>query len=270
MNIWREKGLVFGMYGNFKAGVTSSTLRQYAFRTFIKHVLETELSCIEWGSDIHVPYSDAGKAAEVAAEMALHKLRVSSYGTYYRLGWLHEAGLFDMILDIAQALGAPMLRVWGGGIAGRYVNAEMRRDMICDALEISAAARKSSICVSLEYHQESITDTAENALSFINEVRNGGGENIYLYWQPRPMLGFSENRRELAQILPFLSNIHVQAREGSARLLLREHSARWREYIKIIKDGGGKHDFLLELTKDDRPDFFVEDAKELVGWLEDA
>ena len=269
MSIWRE-GLVFGMYGNFKAGVTSSTLRQYAYRNFIRHVVKTELSCIEWGSDIHVPYSDTGKAAEVAVEMALHKLAVSSYGTYYRLGWLHEASLFDMILDIARTLGAPMLRVWGGGIAGKYVGAEMRREMVGDALEISAAAKKSGISISLEYHQESITDTAENALSFINEVRSGGGENIYLYWQPRPLLGFSENKRELAQVLPFLSNIHVQACEGSARLLLREHSARWREYIKIIKDGGGKHNFLLELTKDDRPDFFIEDAKELAGWLGEA
>jgi sugar phosphate isomerase/epimerase len=254
----------------FKAGVTSATLRQHAFKNFIKHVIKTDLTCIEWGSDIHVPYNEPDKAVDVAAEMKLYNLISSSYASYFRLGWLHENNLFEMVLNVAKILGAPMIRVWGGGIASKHVSAKMRREIIDDALQVAAAARKVNISVALEYHPESIADTPESALDFMHEVRNWGGSNIYLYWQPRPFLDFAENKRQLARMLPFVSNIHVQSQEGNTRFLLWEHMPYWKEYINIIKSGGGRHNFLLEFTKNDDPDFFVEDAKVLVDLLGEA
>jgi sugar phosphate isomerase/epimerase len=217
-----------------------------------------------------VPYGALDKAADVAAEMNLYNLCASSYGTYYRLGWLHEKNLFEMILEIAQILGAPMVRVWGGGMAGRHLNMKMRREMIDDAIKIAAAAKKFNISVSLEYHPESITDTPKSAVDFMNEVRNWGGDNIYLYWQPKPLISFAENKQELLQVLPFLSYIHVRAQEGNIRFLLWEHTSYWQEYIKIIKDSGREHSFLLEFTKDDNAGYFVEDAKVLVDLLAEA
>ncbi|MCL2099939.1 MAG: hypothetical protein FWH24_05850 [Oscillospiraceae bacterium] len=258
------------MNENFKAGVTSSTLRQHAFKNFIKHVIKTDLKCIEWGSDIHVPYNEPDKAADVTAEMKLHNLTASSYGSYYRLGWLHEKNLFEMVLNTAKILEAPMIRVWGGGMAARYLNIKMRREIVDDAIAAAAVARKSHIDLSLEYHPESITATPESALEFMRDVRNWGGSNVYLYWQPNPELDFAQNKKELVRILPYLTNVHVRAQEGKIRFLLSEHSARWREYINIIKDNGKKHIFLLELTRNDNPAYFVEDAKLLVDLLENA
>jgi len=258
------------MHENFTAGVTSATLRQHAFKNFIKHVLRTDLKYIEWGSDIHVPYDAPDKAADVAAEMKPHNLVAASHGSYYRLGWLHEKNMFEMVLNVTKILGAPMIRIWGGGIASKYLNAKMRREIIDDALQISTAAKRANISISLEYHPESIADIPESALDFMHEVRNWGGSNIYLYWQPRPLLDFAENKRQLTKILPFVSNIHVQSQVENTRFLLWEHMMYWKEYINIIKDSGNKHNFLLEFTKDDNPDFFVDDAKVLVDLLENA
>lgn len=255
---------------NFRAGVVSATLRQHAFVNFIKHTMKTKLSCIEWGSDIHVPYDDLNKAADVAAEMKRNNLITSSYGSYYRLGWLHENNLFEMILNTAKILGAPMIRVWGGGMPSKYLNEKMRREIINDAITIAAIAKRDNIDISLEYHPESITDTPKSSLEFIREVRNCGANNVYLYWQAKHSMNFIENKQELVQILPFLSNIHVQAQESNIRFMLAEHRARWKEYINIIKSDGKKHDFLLEFTKNDDPECFVEDAKVLVDLIENA
>jgi hypothetical protein len=178
--------------------------------------------------------------------------------------------MFDMILDTAKILGAPMVRIWGGGMASRYLTVKMRREIIDDALAVAAAAKRENIGVSLEYYPDSITDTPKSALEFMHEVRNWGGSNIYLYWQANPDLNFADNKKELLQILPFLSNIHVLAQEGNMRFLLSEHRARWKEYINIIKSNCNKHDFLLEFTKNDDPLYFVEDAKVLVDLLEKA
>jgi sugar phosphate isomerase/epimerase len=233
-------------------------------------VIKTELSCIEWGSDIHLPYDEPDKAADIAAEMKLYNLTAASYGSYYRLGWLHEPNLLEMILNVTKIIGAPMLRVWGGGIASKYINAKMRREIIDDALKVAAAAKQANMSVSLEYHPDSITDTPESAVKFMDEIRNWGGSNVYLYWQPRAFLDFAENKRQLIKILPFLSNIHVQSQEGNTRFLLWEHMPHWKEYINIIKDSGMEHTFLLEFTKDDNPDFFVDDAKVLIDLLSEA
>jgi len=262
------------MNANFRAGVVSATLRQYAFKNFIKHVIKTDLSCIEWGSDIHVPYNDLNKAADVAAEMARNNLVAASYGSYYKLGRLpfqqddgEKEKLFNMILNTAKILGAPMIRVWGGVRGSDQLDAEARQEIIEDALAIAAIAQQENIDISLEYHKDTITDTAESALDFINKARDSGGSNIYLYWQANSLLSFTENKNELIQVLPFVSNVHVQAREGNKRLTLAEHKHHWQEYIDIIKSDGRKHDFLIEFTPNDSPECFVEDAKVLVDLL---
>jgi sugar phosphate isomerase/epimerase len=255
---------------NFRAGVVSATLRQHAFKNFIKHTIKTDLTCIEWGSDIHVPYNEPDKAADVVAEMERNNLAASSYGSYYRLGWLHEQNLFEMVLNTAKILGAPTIRVWAGGMPSKFVTAKMRREIIDDALAIAAMAKKENITVSLEYHPESLMDSPKSAIDFMHEVRNWGGSNIYLYWQANPDMNFAENKHELIQIMPFLSNIHVRAQESNMRFLLREHRSRWQEYINIIKSDGRKHDFLLEFTKNDSPSNFVEDSKVLIDLLDKA
>ena len=263
------------MNSNFRAGVASVTLRQHAFVNFMKHVVKTGLSCIEWGSDIHAPYNDLEKAAAIAYEMRANNLSAASYGSYYKLGDLpfdqiKSKNLFGMILSAAKVLGAPMIRVWGGERASKFIDAGIRRSIIDDAVAVAETAKKDNIDISVEYHQNTITDTVESALGFIRDVRNSGGDNVYLYWQMNHLLDFTGNKHELTQVLPFLSNIHVQAREGDARLMLAEQKHHWEEYIEIVKSTGRKHDFLIEFTKNDNPDNLAEDAKTLIELLENA
>lgn len=265
------------MNKNFRAGVVSVTLRQHAFVNFIKHTANTDLTCIEWGSDIHVPYNAPDKAADVAAAMRRNNLATASYGSYYKLGRLpfqqeddEQEKLFEMVLDTAKILNAPMIRVWGGERGSADLNEAKRREIADDAVAVAAAAQKYNISVSVEYHQNTITDTPESALDFIHEVREKGGDNLYLYWQTNPLLSFEGNADELRQLLPFLSNIHVLAHDGRKKLLLREHRQYWEEYIKIIKSAGRKHDFLIEFTKDNSPECLTEDAKTLVELLENS
>ena len=97
-------------------------------------------------------------------------------------------------------------------------------------------------------------------------MRDLGGANIYLYWQPNQNLPFDENKDALIKICPYLSNIHVFAWEQANRLALSEHQDRWREYINIIKaNSGADHDFLLEFVKGDTFEQMIADAGILCG-----
>ena len=252
------------MNKNFRAGIVSVTFRQYDFIDIIKYIKLTDMSCIEWGSDIHLPYGEQKKAAAVAQEMAKNNLAAASYGSYYRLGQPCEPGLVSMIIETAKKISAPMIRVWGGTTGSGSLDSQGRKKIIDDALIIAESAKKENIKISLEYHADTITDTAESALDFIKEVRQSGGENVYLYWQQNQYKTFGENKAELELICPYISNIHVFAWEKNERLPLIEHRGRWESYINILKDAGENHDFLLEFVKGDTVGQMVEDAKVLI------
>lgn len=259
---------------NIRAGVVSVTFRQYAYKNFINCIKLTDLACIEWGSDIHVPYNDSEKAVNVNNEMSANSLATASYGSYYRLGQPHEPGLFSMILDTAKIISAPMIRVWGGTKNSGDLTSAEKNDIIADAVDIAAVAKKENLKISLEYHGSTITNTAESAVDFIKEVRNQGGDNVYLYWQANQYVGFNENKLNLMKLCPYLSNIHVFAWEKDTRLPLAEHKNIWIEYINIIKDNADminmRHDFLLEFVKNDKAEQLVEDSKvitELIGGI---
>jgi sugar phosphate isomerase/epimerase len=209
-----------------------------------------------------VPYDNLENAGSVNQEMSADNLTTASYGSYYRLGEPNEPEIFNMILETAVRLHAPMIRVWGGTEGSGSLNAQNRDNIIKDALNIAAKAKKANIKISLEYHQNTITDTAESALDFIKEVRKKGGDNIYLYWQPNQNLPFDDNRKALEKICPYLSNVHVFAWEKAVRLPLCEHKEQWTNYINIIKNHSGEnHDFLLEFVKDDSAVQMIEDSK---------
>lgn len=245
----------------------SVTFRQYNFKQIIEYTKLADLSCIEWGGDIHVPYNNIENADTVSEQMRENNLATASYGSYYHLGQFLKPE-FYMILETAKKISAPVIRAWGGVKSSRDLDIQSKSNILSDVLDISRQTEKAGIKISLEYHDGTITDTAESALDFMREVRKQGGDNIYLYWQPNPSLSFGENRQELIKICPYLSNIHVFACEKSAWLPLAEHRDKWRSYIDIIKDSGGNHDFLLEFVKGDEAGQMLEDAKILIDLLE--
>ena len=253
---------------NFKAGIVSVTFRQYEYKEFIEYTKLTDLSCIEWNSEAHVPYNEPEKAQAVRNEMRENNLVTTSYGSYYYLGQPYDPEVFSMILETAKKLSAPMIRVWGGITGSENLNEQDRKNIIDDTLRIAEKAKEDNIDISLEYHSNTITDTIDSALDFIKEVRKQGGENVYLYWQSKQNKSFEENRQELIKICPYLSNIHVFAWENTERFSLIKHKERWEIYIKIIKDSGGNHNFLLEFVKGDEVGQMVEDAKVLTELLD--
>ena len=251
----------------FRAGIVSVTFRQYEYKNLIRYIKATDLSCVEWGSDIHVPYDNSHKAVDVAVEMQKNNLVSASYGSYYRLGNSDNTPeMFSMILNNAKILGVPMIRVWGGTTGSSNLDEKDKQDIIKDVLNIAGTAKKENIKISLEYHANTITDTIESTIKFIKEVRKQeNGDNVYLYWQPNQNRDFFTNKAELMLVCPYLSNVHVFAWETENRFALDFHREHWENYINIIKNNSGKnHDFLLEFVKDDLVEQMTEDAKVLV------
>ncbi|MBR3943334.1 MAG: sugar phosphate isomerase/epimerase, partial [Clostridia bacterium] len=186
-----------------KFGLVSVSFRKHSVEEIINLVRLSNLKCIEWGSDIHVPETDFENAKRVAELTQKAGLFVSAYGTYYKLG---QGMDFAPFLKTAKLLGTRNLRVWAGNKKPADVTAEERELWTKEAKQISAEAKKAGCNVLFEYHPNTLTETAESALKLIIDVSE---ENCRLYWQPWYKLSVQENVSELKKVYEYVEMVHM-------------------------------------------------------------
>lgn len=244
-----------------KTGLVSVTFRKLPPEEIVKLVSKAGLDGIEWGGDIHVPHGDVQKAREVARMTQDEGLSIAAYGSYYRVGCEKELNLpFEKVLETAIELKAPTIRVWAGNRGSGSSDQSWWNAVIEESRRIASMALKEGITISYEYHDNTLTDTAESAYRLLSEVNH---ENIRSYWQPPVGLNVEERLEGLNKITPWLSNVHVFYWKLRERMPLEEGISLWQEYMKIIKTVQGTHYCMIEFVKDDEPGQFLKDAEAL-------
>jgi sugar phosphate isomerase/epimerase len=218
------------------------------------------LDGIEWGGDIHIPIGNLNLAEEIRKLMANACLETISYCSYYRLGE-NDSLAFKTVLQTAQVLGAAMIRIWAGSSGSALTTPEKRKDIIADAIRVADMAAESHTALSLEYHDKTLTDTAESAQKLMNEINHN---NLHLYWQTTNGAPFNENVNNLKLLLPWITNIHVfNWQSYQNRFLLESGFSDWLEYLKILQSGNHNRFASLEFVKNDEPENFLKDAATL-------
>lgn len=250
---------------NLKAGIVSITFRQFAYKNIIKAVKQTSLRHIEWGSDIHIPYNENEKARSILYETDVNELKSVSYASYYRLGQ-KQYEIFEEIISTARILKVFNIKVWGGIRNRNYLKEIEIADIFEDLLYISKRAKIFGINISIEPHYNSIIDNMVNAVWFIKLLHefNSQCDNVFIYWQPDAFLTHEENINALKIICPYLSNIHVYAKDKeNNRYPLSNLKSEWSDYIKTVRKNNNDnfHYFLIEFVKNDSVEQLVEDAE---------
>ena len=250
-------------------GLVSISFRNLPVDEIISMCVFAGLDAIEWGGDVHVPHGNLDIAGQVREKTLSAGLRISSYGSYYRLAVSPEQGLeFDTVLKTAEALGAPVIRVWAGNQGSSDASQEMRDKVIQDATHAARMASRSNISVALEYHSGTLTDTNESARLLLDHISH---PNLTTYWQPPNNLPFQKRMEGLSSILDRLSNIHVfhwvLNDSRIERRPLAEGENDWLQYLRRIPDSPVPRYALLEFFRNDDPKQFRIDAETLRRWL---
>jgi len=255
-------------------GLVSITFRPLSPREIVELVRRGGLQAIEWGGDVHVPHGDVKRAREVAAMTTDAGLSVACYGSYYRAG-AGEGPEPRAVVETAQALGAPSIRIWAGKIASADADAAYRRNVIADILRIAELADACGIRIGLEYHCNTLTDTNESALLLMKELPH---PNVAFNWQPPNGKPEAYALEGLRGISPALGNLHVFSWDidDAGKILRREraaHAARWKTYLSVADAiaatpaaAAGRF-ALIEFVLADSPDQFLADAQTLLSWL---
>jgi 3-dehydroshikimate dehydratase len=251
-------------------GLVSVTFRQLTPQEIIALVAEAQLNVIEWGGDIHVPHGDTKQAETVARWTKDTGLSVAAYGSYYRLATPDQTP-FERVVATAVALGAPTIRVWAGTKSSADADETYRQQVYAEAYQIADIAQQHSISVSFEFHDGTLTDTADSALALMEAAQH---PNLAMYWQPPHRISHEKRRESLETLLPYVTNVHVfqwhpNHPQPQVRYPLADGAADWQPYLESLRTSGRNHALMIEFVRDDNPDNFREDAKTLLNWLAD-
>lgn len=251
-------------------GLVSVTFRQLQHAEIIQLALEAGLTGIEWGGDIHVPHGDLHRARQVRRMTEDAGLRIPSYGSYYRV-WPQEPAPFAQVLETAQELGAPLIRVWAGKLGSAEADEDHRLRLADEAKQIAEQASQAGIAVAFEFHRNTLTDTLDSTLDLLKRANH---PNLGTYWQPPVGTSFNDNLDSLKAVLPWLRNLHVfqwrankQQPGETIRLPLADGEAEWRQYLFLSQIDGKDRFAMLEFVREDDPQQLKQDAEALLSWL---
>lgn len=250
------------------AGVASVTFRQLSTQDIVALTAEAGLTSIEWGGDVHVPPGDANRAAAVGDATRAAGLTVASYGAYYRAGSETDPYPdFARTVATAQAIGAPLIRVWAGGLPSSEAD-DTHWESVTQAFRgMGDLAGEAGLGVGIEFHPGTLTDTAASAVRLLEATNQA---NVSSYWQVEWTWPPLKRLESLKSVSPWLSNVHAFHRQpDSTQLALAEGMDEWRTYLGYVAALGGTRHVLLEFVADDDVARFLEDAATLLDLLDE-
>lgn len=219
------------------------------------------LETIEWGADVHVPPGDLRRATAVRGMTTQAGLTVASYGTYLRLG-SSAADEHQHVLRTAHELGASRIRVWAGRTGSAATNSDEWAAVVKDARALTDAAAAFGITVGVEFHDGTLTDSAESTTRLLSDVDRAGC--LGTYWQPPLDLPTEDALAGLHLLSDHVVAVHAFSWWPSVtRMPLIGRADLWQAVVRELHERGADTDVLLEFVQDDSVQQLIQDASAL-------
>jgi len=249
------------------SGVASVTFRGHTPQEIIALTVEAGLKGIEWGGDIHVPAGHLEQATTVGRLTREAGLIVSAYGSYYTVGKSRDEGIrFEEVLKTAEALNAPIIRIWAGEKSSIEATKAYRRKVVEETKEIADKAGRRGICLAFEFHDNTLNDTYLASKELLIELAH---PHIKTYWQPLHGAGPDINGMGIDLILPWIVGVHIFHwwPRAEVRLPLQDGINDWKQYIFQLSKISETISCNLEFVKDNSPEQFLNDANVLLDLI---
>jgi len=255
-----------------KTGLVSITFREHSLEGLVVLVTDVGLSGVEWGGDVHAPHGDLATASRAKRLCEESGLEISAYGSYYRFDDCLEEGVgdgpeFEAVLDTAEAMGAPSIRVWAGRRASADVGEINFQRIVSRSREIGELASERGIRIDYEYHDNSLTDTHEATERLLDAVDH---PNVRTLWQTPLQVGHAYRLEGITRLANRISNVHCNyfAENGWPDALeLSEGADEWGEYLQVLLDSAADRWISIEHVKAGSVEQFKRDVATLQRWL---
>ena len=242
-------------------GFTSTTfLNIKSIEKIVGIAVSCGADCIEWGGNLHVTNVEEAKKAKELCSAA--GIKISSYGSYYRVG-SGDAAEWKRICLIASAMGAPAVRVWLGKSDSEKTDDAEYKSLVSDAKAMCAVAEEYGISVCCECHGNTYNNNTDAFLKISKDV---GSDNFRTYFQSR----YCRKEYDLDRIertLPLTEMVHISYSEQRREQFPKHDSSYIDSILKKLVSVGFDGDMLVEFTyplmKKGMPLFLKRDISEL-------
>jgi len=245
-----------------RIGMTSLTLRNQCVEDVIKVARAAGVEGIEWGvSDEHLPLCDCVQAEKIKTLSKKYGVKIFSLGSYCGM---NDKEMCDKTLETAVMLGAPVIRVWAGEQSPKDCDEDYINLIVSNTVYMAKKAEKYNISLGFEYHQNTLTETAESAVALVKKVNM---KNVGLYWQPLWMSTTEENLSARTKVLPYLiGNLHIHNYSPEKGYQpLSDIMGDLHLYYDDIKEKD--YNVMIEFVKDSDFENLKDDASVLKGVL---
>ena len=250
-----------------RVGLCSVTFRDLDPDAVLRAAVDAGIEAVEWGADVHVPPGETAQAADLRRRCDDAGVAVASYGSYLAAGKTSSARVAP-VLDTAEALGAPNVRVWCPFGAPPGSDDDLfaaAAEALAAWAEAAAARRPQPLTLSLEFHVDTFTETAASTHRLLDAA--GRPANLFTYWQP---VAGRRATDELAAVAEDVSHLHVfHWGDGGQRHPLADGEAEWPALLctPLGDRWAGERCAFLEFVRYDDPAQLVADAATLRSWL---
>lgn len=241
---------------NYTYGLVSVSFRKNLPEEILSAMKDSDLSVIEWGSDVHAPSDDIQNLNELVKLQKKYGISCSSYGTYFRIGVSEKSEIYG-IIKAAGILGTDIIRLWAGNLSSKEVSGESKEKFFLECKDLSEIAKENGVKFCLECHNHTYTDDKTAAYELIKYVNS---PYFKMYWQPNQFKSFDENIACAKLLSPYTENIHVFNWEGKNKYPLIGAKDAWRTYLSQFD---ADKTLLLEFMPDDSIDSLKTEADSL-------
>ena len=228
----------------YQIGLVSISFRKLPPEQIITAAKNAGLQCIEWGSDVHAPCTDADQLEKLAALQKAYGIACCSYGTYFRLGQTPIEEL-QAYIDAAKLLQPDVLRLWCGTKSGEDYTSGETEALLEQCRQAAAIAEQNGVILCMECHKHTYTQRCEDAINLIEAINS---PHFRTYWQPFQWQSVEENLNYARRIAPFTHHLHVFQWKGEQRFSLADGMDEWRAYLSCFSL---PRTLLLEFMPDD-------------------
>lgn len=223
-------------------GFTTTSFRQIkSLEKIVKIASKAGVDCIEWGGDIHVKDVETAKHVKKLCDDA--NIKISSYGSYYRVG-SKDTSEWERICRISSAMGADSVRVWLGTEDSEKTNEETYKTLVEDAKSMCSVAEKFGLIVCPECHDNTYNNNTD---AFLKIQKDIGCENFRTYFQSR----YCRKAYDLDRIertLPHIESVHISFSEQRREQFPKYDSTYIDSLIEKILSVGFDGNILIEYT----------------------
>lgn len=231
------------MEKRFQAGLVSISFRAHSPEEILLAMKQAQLTCIEWGSDVHAPCTDAERLKKLFGLQQQHGITCCAYGTYFRLGVTPMEELPGYI-RAAKVLGTDLLRLWCGDRNSEDYTREEKEALFSACREAADLAKAENVTLCLECHNNTFTNRAQAALEVMQAV---DCPHFRMYWQPNQHRTEEENLAYATLLSAYTRHLHVFNWKGKERFPLSGALPLWQKYLACFP---GDRTLLLEFMPD--------------------